>query len=257
MAARKILMAFLDAIQLGGVARRVKRRARLRIRRHFGSHVLYGWRPLVPEQAFTDCCRNAIRVLRRHGPDREIGDYLEFGVSRGTSLACVYRALLSESVHHVRLFGFDSFQGLPPEAAWQGGEGQGWEPGQYKSSLRATRRYLSRQDVDLSRVMLIKGWFRDTLNSETKARHRIAKASLVMIDCDIYSASREALWFCEPLIQDRAVVFFDDWGWRSDRGEIGQKEAFDEFLAEFANISAEPLPAYLPQARAFLVHRSD
>jgi O-methyltransferase len=168
----------------------------------------------------------------------------------------MHRALVSEGLHHVRLFGFDSFLGLPAEAAWQGGERQSWAPGQYKSTLRATRRYLSQEGVDLSRVALVKGWFRDTLNSETRARLRVAKASLVMVDCDIYSASREALWFCEPLIQDRAVVFFDDWGWRSDKNEIGQREAFDEFLSEFAHFSAQPLPAYLPQARAFLVSRS-
>ena len=44
-----------------------------------------------------------------------------------------------------------------------------------------------------------------------------------MVDCDIYSASREALWFSEPLIHDMAVIFFDDWGWRAGSDEGGSE----------------------------------
>ncbi len=58
----------------------------------------------------------------------------------------------------------------------------------------------------------MKGWFKDTLTPETCREHSLTKASLIMVDCDIYAASRECLRFCEPLIRDRAVVFFDDWG---------------------------------------------
>jgi O-methyltransferase len=258
MKPRKVLAAILDAIYLGGIARSLERVASTQarhVKELLRPYVLSGWKPLVPANEYTACCRNAIQALRRYGPDREIGDYLEFGVSRGTSLASMHKALLSEDLPHVRLFGFDSFLGLPPESTQQGGKKQGWEPGNFMSSLSATRRYLSHNGVDLRRVQLVKGWFKDTLTPETKDRLHIAKASLVMVDCDIYSASREALWFCEPLVQDRAVFFFDDWGWRSDIGELGQKEAFDEFLLAFPQLSAEPLPAYLPQARVFLVTR--
>jgi O-methyltransferase len=163
----------------------------------------------------------------------------------------MHRALESEGLSHVRLLGFDSFQGLPPEAANEGSVT--WVPGAYKSSLAATRRYLSEKGVDWSRVTLIEGWFKDTLTPETKARLNIESAGLIMIDCDIYSASRDALWFCQPFIRDRAVIFLDDWG--SNMGNIGQKEAFEEFLAEFPQLSAEPLPSYGPQARVFLITR--
>ena len=76
-----------------------------------------------------------------------------------------------------------------------------------------------------------------------------------MIDCDIYSASRAALFFCEPLIVDHAVILFDDWGWREEVGGVGQKEAFDEFLGEFPELAAERLPSYFKHARVFLVER--
>jgi O-methyltransferase len=104
-------------------------------------------------------------------------------------------------------------------------------------------------------VDLVKGWFKDTLTEECRTALAIGKASLIMIDCDTYSASRDALRFCEPHIDRHAVVLFDDWGWREEVGEIGQKEAFAEFLAEHRDILAEPMPSYLPQARIFLLRR--
>lgn len=132
---------------------------------------------------------------------------------------------------------------------------EGWAPGQYRSTLEATRRHLRKRGVDLERVTLVKGWFRDTLTEETRAALGIGAASVIMIDCDIYTASKDALAFCAPHIGRHAMIFFDDWGWPQERGEIGQKEAFEEFLAAHRDISAEPMPSYLPQARVFLLRR--
>jgi len=183
------------------------------------------------------------------GPEG-IGDYLEFGVSRGTSMACVSRVLRQLHLDHVRLIGFDSFLGLPSDA-----DGGDWAEGVYRSTVGATRRYLKRGGVKLDRVILVRGWFNDTLNDETRRRHGIGKASLIMIDCSIYSSSKEALTFCEPHIHDRTILIFDDWGWKSNVGEIGQKEAFEEFLADQPSLTATPLPAYTPEARMFLIER--
>ena len=210
--------------------------------------VTWTWTPLVPERAFIGCCRNAIGVLREHNRDADLGDYLEFGVSRGTSLSCVHKVLVEMGLPQMRLIGFDSFEGLPPEAAEEG-----WRPGQYKSTLAHTRAYLTKKGVDWQRVTLVPGWFSETLTEATKQQLGLAKASLVMIDCDTYSASRAALFFCASLLHDQAVIIFDDWGWRADVGEIGQKEAFDEFLAAFPNFRATPLPTYHPAARVFVL----
>jgi hypothetical protein len=209
------------------------------------------WAPLVPEQQFSTCVDNALTVLRKADPAHEFGDYLEFGVSRGTSLAAVYHSLQRGDLPRARLIGFDSFAGMPPESA-----GQGWDPGAFASPIGITRRYLVGKGVDLERVTLVKGWFSDTLNERTRSSLKLDKASLIMVDCDIYSASCEALRFSAPHIGDRAIVIFDDWGWREQEGERGQKEAFAEFLTEHPDLSAEPLPSYLEQARVFLLTRS-
>ena len=207
-------------------------------------------KPLVPEQAFYASVLSSIDELRERVPATQFGDYLEFGVSRGTSLAWVYRALLNKGLSHVRLIGFDSFQGLPPEAA-----DEGWVPGDFKSSHEATRAYLASMEVDMRRVTLVEGWFSQTCTVQTKVRLALEKASLIMVDCDIYSASRDVLRYVEPLIRDHAIVICDDWGSRTSDGQRGQNDAFEEFLQEHTQLSAEPLPSYSPPSRIFLVSR--
>jgi O-methyltransferase len=214
----------------------------------------HGWVPwgksLIPEEAFSATLLNAIATLRSLEPAERFGDYLEFGVSRGASLACAYHCLQGAGLGEARLIGFDSFEGMPPEAA-----GEGWAPGMFRSSLRATETFLRQRDVDLDRVTLVKGWFSDTLTEERRAALGMDKASLIMMDCDIYSATKQALAFSAPHIGRHAIILLDDWGWRSDAGETGQREAFEEFLAENRDISAEPMPSYLPEARVFLLRR--
>ena len=162
-------------------------------------------------------------------------------------MACMYGALRSEGLDQVRLIGFDSFEGLPQEAG-----DQGWRPGEFYSSLPATLAYLRRNGVDTDEIEMVAGWFRETCRAETAERLGIRKASLILVDCDIYSASRDALAFCAPLICDSAVIIFDDWGWSESRGMIGQKEAFSEFLTANPRLIATSLdPAYIPQARIF------
>jgi hypothetical protein len=257
---KSVVRQLLDEIGLGQAARRLRNTALAEAKARGWT----SWTPQVDAESFYKCSRNAIQTLRQRDPNSlDYGDYLEFGVSRGTSLAAMHRALADEGWSQTRLFGFDSFEGMPPDA-----DKEGWPPGGYASTLSATTRYLTRGGVDWKRVTLTKGWFKDTLTSQTKERLGLKKASLLMVDCDLYSASKEVLWFCEPLIKNHAVIFFDDWACKTaEKTGLGQREAFAEFLTAFPDISSEPLPNYsLPPivtrddpgrdyARVFLVTR--
>lgn len=234
--------------------RQMKRRARARLHSvRLARRVRNGFR-LVPERAFEDCLTAAIERLRAEDPAEPRGDYLEFGVCHGASMACMHRVSEKLGLTDLRLVGFDSFEGLPEEAA-QPEEGP-WLPGQYRSTLGFARRFLDRAGVDWQRTFLVKGWFRDTLTEETRRRYGIERASLIMVDCDICSSAREALAFSAPLIGERAVVLFDDWhsSGLAERG-LGERRAFEEFLAEHPDIEATRLPAYSETAEVFLLHR--
>lgn len=208
------------------------------------------WNPLIPEKEFSASVKHAIKKLLEHESPENFGDYLEFGVSRGSSMANMYHVLRELNLKKVRLIGFDSFEGMPPESSKEG-----WEPGSYFSTLSATQAYLKDRQVDMNLVTLIKGWFTNTLNPKAKERLNLQKASVIMIDCDIYSASKTALEFVMPLIKEKALIIFDDWGWTADSGIIGQKEAFEESLKKFPEYTVELLPGYIPQSRIFLLKR--
>jgi predicted O-methyltransferase YrrM len=199
----------------------------------------------VPERALQAKYREALLLLE------EPGDYLEFGVYAGASLRCMDQALKDLQLNSVRLFGFDSFEGLPKAAKTE----PMWSPGMFKSGMEQTREMLKVNGVDLDRITLIKGWFDETLTEP--AKYGIRKASVVMIDCDLYSSAKTALRFCAPLIHDQAVIFFDDW-WPATLGaqNQGEKRAFDEFLEENPRLTATEMNSYYPEAaKVFLLSR--
>ena len=207
---------------------------------------------LVPQQPLQARYEAALAVLGEDGA--EPGDYLEFGVYNGSSMLSMHRALKTAGITDVRLVGFDSFEGLPAAAAVD--DGGVWEPGCYRSSLEYTRRRLEREGIDWNRTHLVKGWFSNTATPQTAAALNLRKAGVIMIDCDIYSSTVDALRFCEPLIVDRAVIFFDDWHSYAlaEKGQ-GERRAFDEFLAAHRDIEAEPFEAYGVASEAFVLMR--
>jgi O-methyltransferase len=211
--------------------------------------------PLVPEHELEGAYRDALHRLAPAAGRDELGDYLEFGVYVGTSLLCMHRASRAVGLESLKLYGFDSFQGLPEGTA---NESAGvWQPGWYRADYRLVREHLTRNGIDWDRTTLVPGWFEETLVPGVAHKLGIKKAAIIMIDCDIYSAALTALAFCSPLIRDRAVVFFDDWnpGGLAARG-LGERRAFDEFLAGNSDLRAEELPPYSDNSKVFFVTRT-
>jgi O-methyltransferase len=119
-----------------------------------------------------------------------VGDYLEFGVHSCTTLLCMYWELQILGLTHVRLFGFDSFEGLPVSA--EPDDVDTWQPGAFRSEYEFALQILKDERVDPARVLLTRGWFSDTLTPEFVSRHRLSKASVIMVDCDQYLGAKEA-----------------------------------------------------------------
>ena len=234
-------------------------RARAWLRARRSAMAVAAGERLVPEKELERKYEEALRFLaNRHGADA-LGDYLEFGVFHGASLACMHRALKAGGFNHVRLFGFDSFAGLPAAADME--DDRTFRAGQFTADERFVRRLLTEQGLEWQRTVLVTGWFSDTLTEELAVRHRIAKASIIMVDCDIYSSAREALRFCAPLIRDETIIFFDDWMTGDlDAKNMGEKRAFDEFLRDNPQLTAEEFGRYVhdegpPPAPAGLIFR--
>jgi O-methyltransferase len=211
---------------------------------------------LVPEQDLQRSYEAALHLL---GADVGTSStaYLEFGVYIGTSMACMYRAASRVGASGLRLVGFDSFQGMPE--GLEAEDDPRWHAGNLYSDLELTRKNLARLKVPLHRVDLVPGWFKESLTDETRNRLALERAAVVMVDCVISSSTREALEFCAPLVRDRTIVFFDDWATvdLAERG-LGERAAFDAWLADHPEMSAEELPAlsFDRGSRAFMIIRS-
>ena len=135
------------------------------------------------------------------------GCFVECGVYFGRSAR-----ILAESPTR-KVFGFDSFQGLPEE--WKPGEGIG----SYSTS--------GLLPPVPENVELIAGWFKDTLPAFVHA-HSDLSISLLHIDCDLYSSTYEALSILSPMLRPGSIIIFDDMlgypGW-----EQHEWRAFQEF----------------------------
>jgi hypothetical protein len=210
---------------------------------------------LVPEAELERSYEAALRLL---GEDNSTSAaYLEFGVYVGTSMACMYRAASRTGATGLRLVGFDSFQGMPKGAERE--DDKRWRTGELYSDLELTQQNLKRLGVPLDSIDLVPGWFEQSLTAETRARLGVDRLAIAMVDCVLSSSARVALEFCEPLIKDRAIIFFDDYADLDleERG-LGEREAFDGWLAAHKEMRAEALPSltYSYESRAFMVTRT-
>ena len=214
--------------------------------------------PAAAEHEVEPAFRAAVELLTRRSRNGDgLGDYLEFGVYVGTSMACMHRALRDLGHGGVRLFGFDSFEGLPSHARHE--EDGYWRAGMYRADIELTRERLTEAGVDWDRTVLVEGWFHETLTPARAAELGIERASVVMVDCDLYSSTKQALAFVEPLVADPALRVVDDWAAAggSDDRLVGERPAFEEFLAAHPELQATELSQlrYSDTAAVFLVTR--
>ncbi len=184
---------------------------------------------LINEKAFRAAVDDALSVLLTRTSVAELGDCLEFGVGSGSTLAVMYDLLQNRGACHTRMFGFDSFEGLPAEADQE--DDRLWFEGKFACPEAVTRAALAKRGLPSSRIILQKGWFRETLTDDLIADHELNKASVVMIASTLYSSAKTALEFCKNLFADDALIIFDCYfpGGRDDRF-IGEEKAFVEFL---------------------------
>jgi len=135
------------------------------------------------------------------------GLILEFGVWRG------------DTINHMaanttrRLYGFDSFQGLPED----------WSGVAPKGHFKLNRPPKVRQNIDL-----IVGWFDDTLPSFLETHS--GPIALCHIDCDLYSSTKTIFQNIRTRVTKGTVFVFDEYfnypGWRD-----GEYKAFQEFCS--------------------------
>ena len=158
------------------------------------------------------------------------GLYMEFGVANGQSL----RVIRAKLPLHVRLYGFDSFKGLPER--WNG-----MPEGSFATPYR----------VPLPNTKLIEGLFEETLPGFL--REHPGHVSFMHIDCDLYSSTKTVLQAFSDRIVSGTVILFDEYFGYPDC-ETYERKAFEEFV-QATGIRCEALARWNAYRVAFKLWR--
>lgn len=155
------------------------------------------------------------------------GDYYEFGIFNGYSIYCAQQIAKKEKFDKMKFFGFDSFKGLPEVSK----EDEGWnfKKGQFARSKKDVIKNIVSHDGDLKSLILIEGYFEDSLKKSLIQKHKMKKISIAYIDCDLYSSTKEVLSFIKPLLMKNSLIIFDDWDAFLNKEKSGEQLAFMEF----------------------------
>jgi O-methyltransferase len=87
------------------------------------------------------------------------GDYLEFGLYRGRTFCYAHRMKHRYGRKDMLLWGFDSFQGLPPI---DGSRDNIWAQGEFSCNESELRRILRRNGLTEEEYRLVPGYYEDS-----------------------------------------------------------------------------------------------
>lgn len=122
--------------------------------------------------------------------DNDYKHVLEFGVYVGFTITKI-RNFLDDTY---KVFGFDSFEGLPED--WVG------------TPCSKGCFNVNGNIPDVPGVEFLKGWFNETLPKYKTIEEPI---SLLHIDCDLYSSTKEVLYSLNNVILPKTIICFDEW----------------------------------------------
>lgn len=162
--------------------------------------------------------------VRVHGVG---GHYAECGIWRGGT--CIYARAFFDTMDEPdrKVFGFDSFQGLPEGGYYEQDQG---DPHHTQNDIFAVSREevlanFSKYAIDMVNVDLIEGWFRDTLpawsernRSSISGAEKIEAAqhplplAVLRIDGDMYEGTMDPLKYLYPHVAKGGFVIVDDYG---------------------------------------------
>ena len=167
--------------------------------------------------------RKAVTLIRNN---KVKGDYLEFGVFKGTSVIQFYNLFTEFGLNEIRLFAFDAFKGLPDS------EGSTFRKGEFSFPQKSFIKRISKAGVNIEKVIITAGFFKESLTESVKKQNRLNKASIIHVDCDLYESTTTVLQFCQDLVQNGTVLIFDDYlsfQNETDPAQYGEEKAFKEW----------------------------
>lgn len=174
------------------------------------------------------------------------GDYAEFGVYRGETFAHACK-FMAPQLPDMQFWAFDSFEGLPKPIEGidhRDGYSGGFFEGQFACSETEFLENLKDDNVDLSRVTIVPGWYSETLRAQHPVSAKLNKIAFAWVDCDLYESTVPVLNFITTRLNIGTVILFDDWRCFRNLSDHGQQKACQEWLQKNPHIKLNPLIDY-------------
>jgi len=179
---------------------------------------------------------HAFRALSFNGID---GDYAEFGCGWKT-FSLAYHCSRKYK-HTAKLWGFDSFEGLPPQEM-EADEHHKWNAGTMVKSLEEFKTQCSANGVPEKAYTLTEGYYKETIEQMAPSAEP-KNIALAYIDCDLYSSTISVLQFLETRLKHGMIIACDDYHCWSATQLAGERKAMQEFFDASDQWSLLP---YLP-----------
>lgn len=185
-------------------------------------------------------------VMDAHIP----GTLVECGVARGAQLGAMQDQLLQRGELRY-IYGFDSFEGIPL-ASVDDDEQPGILGPKPEVSYTDKRELLrssgisahSREHVQSllnywfpgkrDNVILVKGWFQDTLPGYSSVLKMLGGIALLRLDGDLYESTKVSLEYLAPLVNPGGILIVDDWAL------TGCRKACEEYFASYPVMRLTP-----------------
>ena len=181
------------------------------------------------------------------------GDYLDFGSGnkvRSFRLAYKYKRLENSNL---RLFAFDSFQGLPEPFGID--KHPQWQKGAMAVSLDEFRKIMESIGAAEDEYHVVPGFYEDTLDKATPETYGIKKAAMVFVDCDLYASTVSVLKFVKDILVDGSIIACDDWFCFNGNPDKGEQRAFREFRESNPGLKTSEYLTFGWHGKSFIVHR--
>lgn len=194
------------------------------------------------------------------------GVFMEFGCGGGNSLISAYKAYsywlakacsMGRVAKKRKLYAFDSFHGLPELENGDRLTGYGvFKRGQYSFSQKQVEAALRKGGVNLDDLVIVSGFYEDSLGPLTAQMIGDQMATVIHIDCDLYSSAVRVMEFVTPFIQDGTILVFDDFYCYRGNPGFGVRRAFEEWRESEKMLTTEYL-RYSWAGCAFIVNLTD
>lgn len=195
--------------------------------------------------------RKAFTALAFNGID---GDYLEFGCCGGITFSLAYHQS-RRSGHSCKLWAFDSFSGLPPQAVPQD-EHPSWIEGDMAIGINEFKKICMENHIPQSEYTIIPGYYDHSLALPI-SDELPTNICLAYIDCDLYSSTRTVLEFLMPRLKHGMIIAFDDYYCWSSTQVSGERKACSEFFNNNEQWILLPFVQYGWGGISFVVERRE